>query len=73
MNNKLAQELLYVFDTPKSVETFQSYIDEEIKKAFLQLKGVSDPVAVYRLQGQITALEVMRKVRDTALSIVKGE
>lgn len=73
MDKKLAQDLLYIFDTPKNVEVFQSYIDEEIKKAFLRLKSVSDPIEIYRLQGQITSFENMRRVRDNALNIVKGE
>lgn len=73
MDNKLAKDLLFVFDTPKNVETFQTYVDEEIKRVFLQLKGASDPVQIYRFQGQITALENMRRIRDNALNIVKGK
>ena len=72
MDKQLAQELLKVFDTPYTVEIFNLYLDTEIKRAFSALKGVTDPAGIYRLQGQIAAYELMKKVRENSLSIVKG-
>ena len=73
MDKRLAQELLLVFDSPYAVEVFQKYMDAEIAKAFSMLKGVSDPIGIYRLQGQIAAYETLKKVRDTAITVAKGE
>lgn len=70
MDRKLAQDLLYVFDTPKNVEIMQSYLETEVKRVFLRLKGASDPVEIYRLQGQIAALEYIKRVREHALDII---
>lgn len=71
MNKKLAYELLKVFDTPRTVEVFQQYIDEELKKAFSQLKGYSDPTEIYRLQGKIAALEMLRKIREMSEQTIR--
>lgn len=73
MDKRLAQELLLIFDTPYSVEVFDKYMNSEINKAYSMLKGVSDPVGIYRLQGQIAAYEMLKKVRDTAITVAKGE
>lgn len=71
MNKELANELLKVFDTPKTVETICKYADLEIDKANVVLSTTTDTVEIYRLQGVIRSLKALKTVRKVAEDVIK--
>lgn len=72
MNKELAKDILKVFDTPFTVETITAYADVEIKKANQGLATLTDPVEIYRLQGVIRAMTVLKTIRTQAENYLKG-
>lgn len=72
MDVSLAKAILATFDTPVHVETIQSYANAEISRAYLRLRAIDDPIQIYRLQGQIQAMESLKKIRDTAVQVRDG-
>lgn len=67
MDKELGKKLLRVFDTPETVETIGAYAASEIDKANKGLQTVTDTVEIYRLQGVVRAMTVLKNVRDLAV------
>lgn len=72
MNKDLARDLLKVFDTPFTVETISAYADHEIEKANRVLATTTDTVEIFRLQGVVRAMLVLKTVRTQAENQLKG-
>lgn len=72
MNKQLANDLLKVFDTPMTIDTITTYADMEINKAHVGLATSTDPIEIYRLQGVIRAMNILKTVRTQAENTVKG-
>ncbi len=72
MNKQLANDLLKVFDTPMTIDVITAYADMEINKAHVGLSTSIDPVEIYRLQGVIRAMNILKTVRTQAENTIKG-
>lgn len=72
MDKELAKDLLKVFDTPFTVETICAYADAEIEKANKVLSTTTDTVEIFRLQGVVRAMLVLKTIRTQAENLLKG-
>ena len=66
MDKQLARDLLKVFDTPETVNTISAYADYEIKKANKGLQTIVDTTEIFRLQGVVRSMEILKSVRAIA-------
>lgn len=69
MNRELARDILRVFDTPETVDTICKYADFEIEKANKGLQTTTDTVEIFRLQGVVRSMLILKSIRDTAVKI----
>lgn len=58
------QNLRQALNNPKVLSDLHEWVDKLLESFRLQLEGNTDPVNIYRLQGQITSLKRFRKLRD---------
>lgn len=72
MDKQLAHAILRVFDTPETVDTIVSYADFEIEKANKGLQSTIDTVEIYRLQGVVRSMNVLKSIRTQAENVLKG-
>lgn len=70
MNSKLASRIGLHLNKPDIISTINEYIHERIAILQRGLQEVSDPVQIYRLQGSITELQRMLRLREDALAVI---
>ncbi len=70
MDKKLATDILQVIDTPQAVDVISAYAEYKIQHAYSVMKGSDDMNQICRLQGVVSAMEQLKKIRDTALGVL---
>lgn len=53
-------------------EDFKQELDNRIQTCYKKLEQVSDPVEIYRAQGEIQALKSLQKLRDKVNATKEG-
>lgn len=69
MTPKVAQEITQNLNHPKIINTLNLYLNERIETLRLELESTKDDRRVHELQGAISALRVVYKIRDYALAV----
>lgn len=73
MDKKLAENVIKVFGTPFAVSVIEEYAEDEIMRCHKSLEGTSDIISMARLQGQISNLRKLKKIRDQAVAVKEKE
>lgn len=71
MNKELARDLLKVFSTPEMVRVIHVYADAEIDKANKGLQTLVDEKEIFRLQGVVRSMIVLKTIRDQAVATLE--
>lgn len=70
MNSRLAGRISQHLNKPDIIATINEYIHERVSILQRFLVDAKDPVEIYRIQGSITELQRMLKLRDDALAVL---
>lgn len=71
MDKQLARQLLLVVNDNYTVDAFKQYASDRIDYLRKQLDSLTDPVAIYRIQGQITELKRFESLREEVINASK--